>query len=216
MHVLSTAGNSCCLNLMTHLAHNILPAQHPLEAAPVPSFCPTLPHPNSRSGGRGCNLLLLQVSIQHSVLTLPFRPDWNCLLLQFWPHPLPQHPVNSPFKLGFYAVCFLKLPLIFPCTVHLETMTIGNFKPHLGWVNQRKACGNAHWAGVHLLTLLGSELSLGPYAGSAKHFPAIWILDTAQVLLPPLPWPCFFMALMVTHCLFCCASTAVSKIHAMS
>lgn len=224
MHVLSTAGNSCCLNLMTHLAHNILPAQHPLETAPFPSFCPTLPHPNSRSGGRGCNLPLLQVSIQHSVLTLPFRPDWNCLILQFWPHPLLQHPVNSPFKLGFYAVCFLKLPLIFPYTVYLETVTIGNFKPCSCWVNQRKAAGNACWAGDPLLSLfpflgsifspLGGEPLLGLY--TAEHFPAICILDTARVLLPPLPCPCFVTALTVTCCLFCCASTAVSEIHAMS
>lgn len=103
------------------------------------------------------------------VLTLPSRPDWNCLILQFWPHPLLQHPVNSPFKLGFYAVFFLKLPLIFPHTVCLEAMTIGNFKPCLGWVNQREAAGNACWAGVPLLSPFGGEPSLGLYAGFAKH-----------------------------------------------
>ena len=146
MHVLSSAGNSCCLSLMTHLAHSVLPAQQPLETTPCRAFCPTLPHPGSGSGGRGCNHPLLQDGIQHLVLTLPFRPDWNCLVLHFWPHPLLQRPLNSPFKLGFCAVVFSKLPLIFPHTVCLETMTKGNTKPCLAWVDQRKAAGNACWA----------------------------------------------------------------------
>lgn len=172
---------------MTHLAHPILPAQQPLETAPFPSFCPTLPHPDSRSGGRGCNLLGLQVSTQHSVLTLPFRPDWNRFILQFWPHPLLQHSVNSPFKLSFYAIFFLKLPLIFPHTTCLKTMSRRNVNPFLGWPKQRKAAGNTCWAGIPLLSPLGAEPSLGLCTGLAKHFAAMSIID-----LPIQFFPLFF------------------------
>lgn len=130
-HACLTAGNSCCLNLMTHLAHNILPAQQPLETAPFPSFCPTLPHPNSRSGGRGCNLPLLQVSIQHWFSPFPSDQTETASFCNSDPT-LSCSTQLILFKLGFYAVFFLKLPLIFPHTVCLETMTIGNFKPCLG------------------------------------------------------------------------------------
>lgn len=179
---------AACTSWLTLL--RILPAQHPLETAPFPSFCPTLPHPNSRSAGRGCDLSLLRVSSQRWVLTLPFRLRWNCLMMQFWPHPLLQRPVNSPLKLSFHALFFLELPLIFACTVCLETMAVRSYRPCWGWANQKKAAGNACWERVPLLSPERWALS-GVVTGFAKRFAAKWILDAAWDLLPPLPCPCF-------------------------
>lgn len=147
MLVLSTAGNSCCLNLMTHLA-KCSACSAASENCTLPFFLPH-PYPSKfKIWRKRLQSLFLQVSIYHLFLTLPFRPDWNCLILQLWPHPLLQHPVNSPFKLSFYTLLLLKLPLIFPRTVCLEIMTIGDFKPCLDWANQRKMSGNTRWAGI--------------------------------------------------------------------
>lgn len=83
MHVLNTAGNSCCLRLMTHLAHNILSAQQSLETAPSPSLCPTLPHPNSRSWGRSCNRPIASskhpVLISHPSLQTRLKPPYSAI-----------------------------------------------------------------------------------------------------------------------------------------